>query len=751
MTKTTHHIAPARGLRGLAQNWRNDLIAAFSVSLVALPLSLGIAIASGMPPMSGVVAVVIGGLVTTFVRGSHIAINGPAAGLIAVTLAALMDLNDGSGRALHYVLAAFVVSGGVLMLLGVFKLGKLAEIFPSSVIRGILAAIGVIIFGKQIHVALGSKTEATSTISILLDIPNSLAQLNPVVTLISVLSLLLLIYHARISYKLFHVLPAPMWVLVLSVIFVYLFNFLEPHTVSVFGNAYPVGPEFLISLPDNILDGIIYPDFSRAGEVKFWMAVLSITIISSVESLASAKAVDKLDPYKRETNLNKDLMGVGLSTIASGMIGGLPVITVIVRSSVNINNNAKTSWSNFFHGAFILIFILLLSPLIQQVPLAALAAILVFTGYKLASPYVFKNAYEQGLEQLIFLTGTLLITLFTNLLWGLIGGIALTLLVHLLLARLPVRTFFKMIFQSGSQLQQKNEGEFELHIRGVANFLWVMRLKELLEPVPDQANLRVRLAEARLVDLTILEFLEETGRKQRESGGSFEITGLDYHVASTKHPLALKSNTSPFMRPLNPRQKRLAELAAKHGWLYRHEINWDTSYLETFQFFETRPIEYKTNSMRGTYSDTDIHWEIADITFDEGALQATEVYHTTVQVVHLPFEMPAFVLEREGFFDKIFDRVLAFSGQKDIDFELFTDFSKKFLLKARDEKSVRQLFTKDLIRFFENEDIYHIESNGEALLIFKYLRLANANELTNMVAYSERLLQHLQQTETLRS
>jgi len=415
MTKPTHHIAPARGLRGLAQNWRNDIIAAFSVSLVALPLSLGIAIASGMPPMSGVVAVVIGGLVTTFVRGSHIAINGPAAGLIAVTLAALMDLDDGSGRALHYVLAAFVVSGGVLMLLGLFKLGKLAEVFPSAVIRGILAAIGVIIFGKQIHVALGSNTDATSTIGILMDIPNSLAQLNPVVTLISVLSLLLLIYHARISYKLFHVLPAPMWVLVLSVIFVYLFNFLEPHTVTVFGNDYPIGPEFLISLPDNILDGIIYPDFSRVGDFKFWMAVLSITIISSVESLASAKAVDKLDPYKRETNLNKDLLGVGLSTIASGMIGGLPVITVIVRSSVNINNNAKTSWSNFFHGAFMLMFILLLSPLIQQVPLAALAAILVFTGYKLASPYVFKQAYEQGMEQVLFLTGTLVITLFTNL------------------------------------------------------------------------------------------------------------------------------------------------------------------------------------------------------------------------------------------------------------------------------------------------------------------------------------------------
>jgi len=355
------------------------------------------------------------------------------------------------------------------------------------------------------------------------------------------------------------------------------------------------------------------------------------------------------------------------------------------------------------------------------------------------------------MEQVLFLTGTLVITLFTNLLWGLVGGIALTLLGHLLLARLPVPMFFKMIFQSGSELQEKEANTFELNIRGVSNFLWVMRLKEILESVPDQANLRVRLSETRLVDLTILELLEEVERKKRESGGSFEMEGLEYHVASTAHPLALKSNTSPLIRPLNPRQKRLAELAAKHGWAYRHEIKWDTSYLESFQFFETRPIEYKANTITGTYSDTDIYWEIADITFDEGALQAMEVYHTTVQVVHLPFEMPAFVLEREGFFDKIFDRVLAFSGQKDVDFELFTDFSKRFLLKARDEKSVRRLFTNDLIRFFEREDIHHIESNGEALLIFKYLRLAHAEELTNMVAYSERLLQHLQQTETLRS
>jgi len=739
----SNHVVPAAGWKGLVQNWRNDLIAAFSVSMVALPLSLGIAVASGVPPISGILAAVIGGLVTTIFRGSHIAINGPAAGLIAVVYTALISLKDGSGKELNYLMAAILVCGLIQVILGIFRLGKIAEIYPSSVIHGVLAAIGVIIFSKQAHVALGGNSDASSTIGILLDIPNSMLNLNPFVAIISLVSLLLLIYHAKISYKLFHFLPAPMWVLVISIPFVYAFNFFEPHKIDFLGNSFEVGPDFLISLPKNLADSFIFPDFSRIGDGVFWLAVISITLIASIETLAISKAVDKLDPYNRKTNPNKELVGLGISNMVAGCLGGLPIITVIVRSSVNINNNAKTSWSNVYHGIFLVIFVVLLAPVISQVPLAALAAILVFTGYKLAAPWVFKQAYHQGIEQLLFLTGTLIITLYTDLLWGIFGGIVLTLVVHLLLARLPVIEFFRMIFKSGTTLEEKKPGYYFLNVTGIANFLSMMYLKDMVESVPEGAHFTVRFSDARLVDLTVQEYIQEFGRRYQENGGHFATRGFEYHVASTNHPLALKSRFTKIKRRLNPRQKELKQLAKEQNWVYQPEVDWNTSYLQNFQFFETRPIERKTNSIVGSYTGNNIYWEMADVTFDEGAMLATEVYHTTVQIIRLPFEIPKFVLEKEGYFDKIFDRVMAFSGQKDIDFELFTHFSKKFLLKGEDEETIRDFFTPELIRFFENQEIYHVESNGEALLIFKYLRPAKTEEATTMVEYSEELLSRL--------
>ncbi|MEZ4920190.1 MAG: SulP family inorganic anion transporter [Saprospiraceae bacterium] len=470
MPLTSSHEIPFDWFKGLAQNWRNDLIAAVSVSLVAMPLALGIAVASGVPPMSGVLSAIIGGVVTTIIRGSHLTINGPTAGLIASVLAALAALDDGSGRALNYVLAAIVVAGGIQTLMGLFKWGKFAEFFPSSVIHGILAAIGVIIIAKQTHVALGTVPDPGNTIEVLKDIFRKIGTLNPVVTAISLFGLLLLIFHARISYKLFHMLPAPMWVLFLSIPFVYFFDFFHPHFVHFFGHDYSVGPQYLIEIPDNPLDCLIYPDFSKIHTGPFWLAVISITLIASVETLASTKAVDKLDPYKRQTDLNRDLIGVGMSTMISGALGGLPIISVIIRSTVNIHNNARTRWSNFFHGVLLILFIVLMAPLIQMVPLAALAIILVFTGFKLASPRVFAHAYEQGMEQLLFLSGTLIITLYTNLLGGIIGGTILTLTVHILLARVPVTSFFKMVFHSGTRMVNKGDGNYEIRIKALSIF-----------------------------------------------------------------------------------------------------------------------------------------------------------------------------------------------------------------------------------------------------------------------------------------
>ncbi|RMG77756.1 MAG: SulP family inorganic anion transporter [Bacteroidetes bacterium] len=743
MTGKHPHRLPATGWQGLKENWRNDLIAAISVSMVALPLGLGIAIASDAPPMAGIFSAVIGGLVATLFRGSHLAINGPAAGLITVFLGALASLEDGSGRGLNYVFAAVVMAGGFQVLLGIFKMGRIAEIIPSSVIHGILAAIGVIIFVSQLHVAMGTTSAGANTVEKMLDLFYKLPEINPFIAVISVSGLLLLIFHARISYKLFHFIPAPVWVLFLSVPFVYAFHFFEPHTRSFLGRAYEVGPQYLISVPDNITEAFMWPDFSKIHTFPFWLAVISFTIIASVQTLAMAKAVDKLDPYKRKTDLNKDLIGVGLATMVSAGIGGLPIITVIVRSSVNVHNNAKTKWSNFYHAILLLIFTLLLAPLIQQVPLAALAAILVFTGYKLASPRVFKQIYEKGIEQLLFFGFTLIVTLYTNLLWGILAGMALTLGVHFLLARVPPGIFFQMLFRPGTRLVGKREVGYELKIKGIANFLSILSLKKHLDNIPEQAAVQINFATTRLVDYTVLEHLDDFRRSHEDHGGRVQIVGLEHHVASTNHPLALKNAHIGVPHKLTPREQKLKQIAINHGWRYRYEVEWDFSYLRNFQFFETRPIERKNNVISGKYTPGDILWEISDITFDEGALLATEVYHTTVQVIHYPRPIPLFALEKEGFFDKIFDRVLAFSGRKDIDFQLFPGFSQKFLLKGEDEKEIRDFFTPELIRFLEGEEIYHIESNGEAILLFKYLRLARTDEVERMVDFSKKLLEKI--------
>ena len=436
-------FVPKTGIKGLIENWRGDVIAAISVALIALPLSLGIALAAGAPAMAGIWSAVVGGVVTTLYRGGHVSVNGPAKGVIAVILYGITVMDDGSGQAFNYVLAAIVVSGAIQVLLGVLKLGRLADIFHSSVIHGLLAAIGIIIFAKQIHVALGTHSDSPNIIQNLVDAVLYLPQANPFVVVISIVGLLLSLFHSKISFRVFQFFPAPIWVIAFSIPFVYFFNFFEQHSMNFLGRAYEVGPNLLLDIPDNFTDSIMHPNFGMIHTLEFWITVFSILIITSIESLAIAKAVDKIDPYKRKTDLNKDLTGIGLSTMAAGLIGGLPIIAVIIRSTVNIHNGAKTKWSNLYQGVFLLILIVALSPIMKQVPLCAFAILLVYTGFKLASPAVFKQVYNQGPEQIIFFVFTMVLTLYTNLLIGLVGGSLLVLASHMLLAKEPIALRFE--------------------------------------------------------------------------------------------------------------------------------------------------------------------------------------------------------------------------------------------------------------------------------------------------------------------
>jgi len=736
---------PKTGWQGLTSHWKNDIIAAVSVSLVALPLSLAIAVAIGIPPIAGLITAFVGGVVTTFFRSSKLAINGPAAGLIGVVLAAILSFQDESTSAIQayqYVLAAIIVAGGLQVLIGLLKWGRIADIFPTTVIHGILASIGIIIFAKQMHVAMGTTSTAENTVGILKDIIYKLPEINPYIAIISGIGLVLLIFHARISYKVFHFIPAPVWVLAVSVPIVLLYGHLDSEGTMIFGSAFTQPENYLIDVEINWMDNLPFPDFSKVHTFSFWAAVVSINLLSTVITLAGAKAVDALDPYKRTTNMNRDLVGVGLSSMVSGALGGLPVITVIVRSTVNVHNKAKTKWSNFFHGLFIALFVLFLIPVIQLFPKAALAAVLVFTGIKLASPRKFVEIYKQGLEQLVFLISTVVITLYKDPLIGLLGGMAITLVAHLLISRVSIPQFIQMVVNSGTRLRENQDGSYTLKVKGVANFLSMLRLKGLLETVPAATNLQVDLSRTRLVDLTFQEKLIEFRREHRLTGGKVQIVGLTQHVAASNHKLALKSLILPNYQKASPRQQRIKKIAANNGWMYTQEEQVDSIELLEFDFFRSRPIEYKMNVIGGEFEGSNVDWEISDITFDEGAMLSKEVYKTTVQLVHLNREIPSFVLEQEGIFDKIFDRVLSINSQ-DIDFVSHPIFSKKLKLTGEDEQAVRGLFTSDLIEFLESEEIYHIECNGNTLIIFKSLRISNTGEIKNMVRFTKEFVNHL--------
>jgi len=723
-------IKPKTGLQGLIENWQSDLIAAVSVSLIALPLSLGIALAAGAPAMSGILSAIVGGVVTTLYRGGHISVNGPAKGVIAVILLGIVLMDDGSGQAFNYVLAAVVVSGAIQVLLGLLKLGRLADIFHSSVIHGILAAIGIIIFAKQIHVAMGTHSDSPSIIQNLIDAVVYLPQANPFVVIIALAGLLLLLFHSKISYRFFHILPAPMWVIALSIPFVYFFNFFEQHTLSFFGKAYEVGPELLLDIPDSIMDSIMHPNFGKINTIEFW---------TTVESLAIAKAVDKIDPYKRKTDLNKDLTGIGLSTVVAGLIGGLPIIAVIIRSTVNIHNGAKTKWSNMYQGLLLLLFIVVLSPIMRQVPLCAFAILLVYTGFKLASPAVFKQAYNQGAEQLIFFVGTMVLTLYTNLLVGLLGGLLLAMVSHMLLAKVSIPQFFKMIYNSGSNLTMRPDGSYDLKIKGIANFLGILKIDKLVDKIPSGADVNIDLSETRLVGMTYMDYLVDYLKMQKDTGGRVLIQGLDSHVSSSTHNRALKISLNNSAAKLSSRQNRLQNLANEKDYQYTSKVDWDTLYLKNFHFFEIRPIERKSNCVKGTFKNLDVSWEIADVTFSEGAAFTAETFNTTLMVLKLNKKIPVFTMEKEGVFEKLFDRVMAFTGYKDIDFEMYPGFSEKFLIMGNKESEIRSFFTDKIIRFFENHQIYHLESNGEALVIFDKIKLARTDETIAFIEYGEEL------------
>ena len=522
---------PADFFLGLKQNWKKDIISGFSIFLIAMPLCIGIAIASGAPPLAGILAGIVGGLIASLISGSFVTINGPAAGLIVIVLGSIETLGHGDRiQGFKYTLAAIVISGIIQIIMGYVGLGVITSVFPSAVIHGMLAAIGVIIISKQIHVTLGVVAQSKTVVGLIKEFPESIMHMNPKIALIGILSIIILSIYPLIKSKITKIIPGPLVLVFIGSALAIYFNLSEEHYYNFLGTQYFISSKYMVSIPDKIIDFSIRPDFSIIYSPIFILEVFSISMVASIESLLTANAIDKLDPYKRRSDMNKELMGKGIGNVILGFIGGIPIIAEVVRSSANINNGAQTRWSNFFHGLFLLLAIIFLQPIIQMIPLAALSGMLVVVGYRLAMPEI-KKIFKSGFDQFLIFFSTITLTLFDDLLVGVAVGVVINFVLHIINTILPdgitINDFFRPYFSKEEIIENDKLIEVKYHINGLLIFVNYLFLKIELEKVPKGVNISLDLKGVRLIDNTVNENLLEYEKLFIEQGRIFRFEGLE--------------------------------------------------------------------------------------------------------------------------------------------------------------------------------------------------------------------------------
>jgi MFS superfamily sulfate permease-like transporter len=526
---------PADGLAGLKENFKSDAISGFIVFLLALPLSLGIAKASEFPPIMGLISAIIGGLVVSFFMGSRLTIKGPAAGLIVIVAGAVAEFGQGNNElGWKLALGAMVVAGIIQILFGVLKLGKLADFFPLSTIHGMLAAIGIIIIAKQIPVLLNDNptlAKGMGPIELLLNIPKFIINLDPKASIIGVVSLAIMLGWPYIKNKSIKMIPAPLVVLLFAIpceLFMDFAHTEPPYALVKIGN-----------LVDNINWNVDFSGISQTG--LFIKYVIMFALVGTLESLLTVKAIDLLDPFKRKSDTNKDLIAVGVGNTLAAFLGGLPMISEVARSSSNVNNGAKTRWANFFHGFFILLFVLLAAPLLEMIPNAALAAMLISVGIKLAHPKEFIHMLHIGKEQLFIFTVTVLVTLFEDLLLGIAAGMLVKMIIHVVNGT-PISSFFK-----APTVVSFVNNEYKVEISKAAIFSNYLGIKRKLEEIPPGYQVSICLKKTKLVDHSVMENLEHfkhdyEANEANEDGGTVIIIGLENHKPLSSHPKASRKN-----------------------------------------------------------------------------------------------------------------------------------------------------------------------------------------------------------------
>lgn len=501
----------------LAKNLKKDIPASIVVFLVALPLCLGIALASGAPLFAGLLTGIIAGLITTVFSGSQLSVSGPAAGLTVIVLTAITSLG-----AYEVFLLAVLLAGIIQIVLGLLRAGTIGTYFPSIVIEGMLAAIGIILILKQIPHALGynasyegdesfTQVNDENTITSVL---SALDYLSPGAIIISAVSIAILLFWPRI--KKLSALPAPLIVVVFGILLTLLFD----------GTALAILPTQMVQIPvvgnvSEFLALFMFPDFSAITNPEVWTVAFTIAIVASIETLLSLEAVDKIDPIKRVSPTNRELVAQGIGNSVSGLLGGMPMTAVIVRSSANVNTGARTKVSAFLHGFLLLVSVLLIPTLLNKIPLACLAAILLTIGYKLAHFGLFTRMWRDGLERFVPFATTVLAVVFTDLLTGV--GIGMAVAILFLLRNNLRNPYFYKIERNGTNGQKV----LRIKLSEEVSFLNKGAIQYTLTHIPAGVHVIIDGTNSKYIDPDALEIIDNF--RQHAHTKNIEVDLVNIH------------------------------------------------------------------------------------------------------------------------------------------------------------------------------------------------------------------------------
>ena len=481
---------------------KSDLLSGMVVFLVALPLCLGIAVASGAPPFAGIICGVIAGIVVGYLSGSNVSVSGPAAGLIAIILVAITDLGY------ETFLVAVMLAGLFQLTLGFLKAGSFSSYFPTSVIEGMLAAIGIIIIKKELPHAIGYDKahegdwfalENGEGSGFFTEIINSVNYAHLGAIIVTIVSLAILIAFNKVPFlKKIKVIPGALIVVIVGIII----NELWKAT----GSAFVISQAHLVTLPtassfSEFIGQFTTPNFAGFMDLKVWIVGLTIAIVASIETLLCLEAGDKMDSLKRYSSANQELKAQGVGNMLSGLIGGLPMTSVIVRTTANINAGAKTKLSAMAHGIFLLLTVVAIPGLLNKIPMACLAAILIMIGIKLASPKVFKHMWHTGKHQFIPFVVTVIAVVFTDLLRGVGIGLAVG-IFFILRGNMKLAYFFKK--------EEHQEGEtIHIDLAQEVSFLNKAAIKNTLGHLPENSKVIINAGNTVYIDYDVLMLIKD--------------------------------------------------------------------------------------------------------------------------------------------------------------------------------------------------------------------------------------------------